>query len=124
MSEKKNPIRVARRIARFAAALLAILILVGVACVKPEPTRKPKDRTPRPRQGQAKSTSAPAAEEPFVAADSIPGRIHIVQRGDTLWSLAERYYGSGKHLHKIRLANRNRLFDPKDLPVGMKLIIP
>jgi len=51
------------------------------------------------------------------------GKTHVVEPGDTLHSLAERYYGHGKLYGKILAANRNRLEDPNNLPVGMKLII-
>lgn len=60
----------------------------------------------------------------YVQPGEVPGRVHIVERGDTLYSLAMRYYGSGQQYNRILVANRNRLKDPRNLPVGMKLIIP
>lgn len=60
----------------------------------------------------------------LVRPGEIPGRVHIVERGDTLYSLASRYYGNGQQYNRILVANRNRLKDPRNLPVGMKLIIP
>lgn len=60
----------------------------------------------------------------YVRPGEVPGRVHIVERGDTLYSLAMRYYGSGQQYNRILIANRNRLKDPRNLPVGMKLIIP
>lgn len=47
-----------------------------------------------------------------------------MQANETLWSLAELYYGNSKHWRKISVANRKRVTDPTNLPVGMKLIIP
>ncbi|QOJ03541.1 MAG: LysM peptidoglycan-binding domain-containing protein [Planctomycetia bacterium] len=60
----------------------------------------------------------------YVQPGEVPGRVHIVEPGDTLYSLAVRYYGSGLKYNRILVANRNRLKDPRNLPVGMKLIIP
>lgn len=64
---------------------------------------------------------APPAEAP--PPDSSI-RVYHVQRGDTLWSLAKRFYGDSKHWRRILAANRNRVPDPRNLPVGIKLIIP
>jgi len=55
---------------------------------------------------------------------ALPGRVHCVQPGETLFSITRQYYGDTKHWRKILLANRNRLEDPDNLRVGMKLIIP
>lgn len=78
--------------------------------------------TTQPAVVQAKSSEAELADETDMG--DAPCRIHYVQPSDTLWSLAERYYGHGKHWRKILAANRNRLSDSTELPVGMKLIIP
>jgi nucleoid-associated protein YgaU len=54
----------------------------------------------------------------------MPVRTHTVKRGDTLWSLAQKYYGNGREWRRIYSANRNRINDPNQLPAGIKLIIP
>ena len=65
------------------------------------------------------------ARSPEPPPPVIPGvRTHVVQRGETLWGLSQKYYGSGKEWSRIYTANRNRIQDPKDLPAGTKLIIP
>lgn len=62
--------------------------------------------------------------ETFIEAAQTPGRIHVVQQNETLYSLAQKYYGNGQQYTRIYYANRNRLSNPKNLIVGMKLIIP
>jgi len=47
-----------------------------------------------------------------------------VKRGDTLWKIAENYYGDGSLYMKIFEANRDLLKDPNLIQVGQKLRIP
>lgn len=50
--------------------------------------------------------------------------VHELKPGETLFSLARKYYGDQRQWRRIYQANRNRILDPQKLPVGMKLIIP
>ena len=65
--------------------------------------------------------TAPAAPAPRRHAG---GRVHTVQPGDTLYSLAGRYYDSGRQWPRIHQANQARIANPNRLQIGMKLIIP
>ncbi len=65
--------------------------------------------------GRPSSNSAPAT--------SIP-RTHVVQRGDTLSSIAYQYLGSATRFEEIYAANRDRLRDANDLRIGQQLTIP
>ena len=47
---------------------------------------------------------------------------HTIQKGDSFWKLAQRYYGSGARFQDIARANPD--MDPKKLQVGQTLIIP
>ena len=49
---------------------------------------------------------------------------HEVKKGDTLWKIAETYYGAGSLCTKIFEANRDTLKDPNLIKVGQKLRIP
>jgi nucleoid-associated protein YgaU len=49
---------------------------------------------------------------------------HRIVDGDTLTTLAERYLGSASRAGEIFAANRDVLFDPKLLPIGIELKIP
>lgn len=52
------------------------------------------------------------------------GRRHVVAEGDTLFSLAVRYYGDPNKFVLIYRANRDALKEPDKLPPGVVLSIP
>ena len=52
------------------------------------------------------------------------GQVYTVQKGDSLYELARRFYNDQSRWREIWEANKNRLADPDKLQVGMKLIIP
>jgi nucleoid-associated protein YgaU len=49
---------------------------------------------------------------------------HEVKKGETLWKIAEQYYGDGNLYQKIFAANRDILKDPNRINIGQKLRIP
>lgn len=51
-------------------------------------------------------------------------RTYTVQKGDTLWSIANKLYGNGAQYPKIFEANTNILSNPNIVHVGQVLIIP
>jgi nucleoid-associated protein YgaU len=51
-------------------------------------------------------------------------RTYLVQKGDTLQSLALRYYGTRSAWEKIYQANRSGLPSKDQLKVGQQLMIP
>lgn len=106
-----------------AASWLGMLPLLGAlawaACAGPEEPPKPAPTPTRPANRE------PPAEIEYVdPGTSLPGRVHVVRRNETLYSLSLQYYGDAGQWRRIWAANKRRLADPKDLPVGMKLIIP
>lgn len=52
------------------------------------------------------------------------GPQHVVQRGETLWSIADLRLGSGNRWREIYDLNRNRVSDPTLLPEGTVLALP
>ncbi len=52
------------------------------------------------------------------------GRTHVVSKGDTLYSLARRYYNDQRRWRDIYEANRSSLPDPNMIRVGQTLVIP
>ncbi|MGD0624950.1 MAG: LysM peptidoglycan-binding domain-containing protein [Thermodesulfobacteriota bacterium] len=62
------------------------------------------------------------AEEKMDALDAT--QWHEVKKGETLWKIAETYYGDGSLYTKIFEANRDTLKDPNLIKVGQKLRIP
>ena len=49
---------------------------------------------------------------------------HMVAKGDTLFSLARRYYSDQRRWKDIWEANRNTVPDPNVIRVGQELVIP
>lgn len=49
---------------------------------------------------------------------------HVVQKGDTLWAIAKRYYGNGSQYPKIFNANKGIIKNPNLIYPGQKLVIP
>lgn len=63
------------------------------------------------------------------AAGSSPGagaarRVHVVQQGDTLEKIAQKYYGAPERWSRIYAANNDLLRDGRPLKPGMELEIP
>lgn len=52
------------------------------------------------------------------------GRTYIVQSGDTLGKISQRFYGTSRNYMKIYNANRDKMSSPGNLEVGEELIIP
>ncbi len=48
--------------------------------------------------------------------------IHVVQIGDSLWEVAERYYDSGYNW--VDIAEENNLLNANQIEVGQELVIP
>ncbi len=81
--------------------------------LEPE-TEEPEVSEPKAEEGQAPE---PETEEP-------EARIHVVEKGDSLWRIAEKFYGDGTRWNEIYQANKDRIKDPKVIRRGQKLRIP
>jgi LysM repeat protein len=61
-------------------------------------------------------------------ADSVkpasPAQVYVVQAGDTLWSIAQRFYGNPLMWPHIYNANQSQIQDPNEIYQGQKLTIP
>jgi tetratricopeptide (TPR) repeat protein len=74
---------------------------------------------------QTHAAAVPAeAATPVTPAASGETHTHVVQKGDTLQSLALRYYGTRSSWEKIFAANRTILPSKDQLKVGQQLVIP
>lgn len=67
---------------------------------------------------------ATSGTAPVAAQQPTQARTHEVAPGQTLWSLAQRYYENGHLWRRILEANRDRVQDPDVLPTGLVLTIP
>lgn len=54
---------------------------------------------------------------------ALPGT-YVVRKGDSLWSIAERFYGDGEMHLNIQRANKGRLADPDVIEPCQKLRLP
>ncbi len=83
------------------------------------------DPGPEPRNYQPAPQPEPVQPEPRPKPQPEPRprrRYHVIQSGETLWKLAEKYYGQG-HLH-TRILSANPGVSPSQLSVGQSLLIP
>ncbi len=72
-----------------------------------------------------KRTAAPTGTRILSARTPAPGEEYYdVQRGDTLCSIARKFYDAPSAWKKIVEANSDVLKDPKGLRPNMRLIIP
>ena len=87
---------------------------------QPEPRKsKPAKPEPAPRKQQ----HAPAEVAPAPPADTtVATQQHTVARGETLYSIARKYYGSDKYVNVI--IRHNRIKNPNNIETGTTLQIP
>jgi len=126
-----------------ANGLVTVLVcLVGFGCTQDKtksPTAEPQQEPAQleslapVESGEAEVAEEPALSEPTgqplpedsYAPEAPPQpRIHIVQPKDTLYGLARKYYHDERQWRRIWQANKQRVPNPDQIQVGMKLIIP
>jgi nucleoid-associated protein YgaU len=76
------------------------------------------------RRAASTDTEDTMADDKNPAADNPYTQTHVVQSGDTLSKIAEKYYGDASLYTKIFQANRDLLSDPNKIRPGQKLRIP
>jgi nucleoid-associated protein YgaU len=76
------------------------------------------------RRVASTETEDTMADDKNPAADNPYTQTHVVQSGDTLSKIAEKYYGDASLYTKIFQANRDLLSDPNKIRPGQKLRIP
>lgn len=85
----------------------------------------PAPRTPAPASVRAAPTTQKASPPAAPAAQPAAGnRRHTVQPGDTLFKIAQQYYGNRARWRDIYAANRGVMKSETDLKAGMQLRIP
>ena len=77
----------------------------------------------KPASALRKQQSAPAEVAPAPQADTtVATQPHTVARGETLYSIARKYYGSDKYVNVI--IRHNRIKNPNNIEKGTTLQIP
>ncbi|MEE9212130.1 MAG: LysM peptidoglycan-binding domain-containing protein [Phycisphaeraceae bacterium] len=74
--------------------------------------------------GATASAATPAAKPQRQTTAAAQSNTYTVQRGDTLYGIAQRLLGDGEQWSTIYEANRDTLDSPHDLEVGQTLRIP
>ncbi len=96
----------------------------------PEPDSSPKaGELPAMEAPQERKTieeqEASAEPKPESPSDPEPNEesTYTIQKGDTLWSIAESHYGDGSRWKDILEANPE-IEDPKNLREGQEIVLP
>lgn len=93
-----------------------------IAAADPVPVPVPVPPPVAPPTRPTPPTQPPAQTSPTTTNTAY--RRHVVVKGDTLFSLAQRYYGNRSRWRDIYAANRNVLPNESALTIGMELRIP
>jgi len=90
----------------------------GPEAARPEAAKPPAPGVPVPKKpGETKPNETLPGFKPTAGVKK-----HVISKGDTLWGLAEFYYGDGR-LHK-RILAANPGLDENKLIVGREIVIP
>lgn len=90
----------------------------------PAPAATVAATAPAPAPGIIMAAAPMTLTTESSSAESSHVRLYVVQKGDTLQSLALRYYGTRAGWEKIYQANRSGLPSKDQLKVGQQLVIP
>lgn len=98
-----------------------------VATLSPPALQQPAlvERSPiSPAPFEPAPTLAPPTRPGATLPATTGARLHTVVKGDTLYNLAQRYYGDRSRWRDIFTANRTRMRSENDLQIGMEILIP
>src|SRR5688572_26681226 len=107
---------------------VGLTITVAVLFFRKEAATVPPAMVPAPAQSAPKEVAALTGQRergvPARTVSRSSARTHVVAQGDTLFSLAEKYYRNKGRFVDIYEANRDVLSSPDQLRAGMELTIP
>jgi len=89
-----------------------------------QPTPAPQPLVPTVSLNRPNTQVQTSAPRPTAPVSVVGGRKHTVSKGDTLFSLAQRYYNNKSRWRDIYAANRDVMKSQNDLKIGMELKIP
>ena len=113
----------------FTWMVVTVMALGALGCAAKREEELPQI-DPAEFEAPAPTTATPTVEveTPGAAVPAVPaqtaGETYAMQRGDTLYSLATRFYGDGKLWTRIAEANRDKFRDVTAIPLGTILVIP
>ena len=92
--------------------------------VLPEEAKKPAVKEDKTAKTDAKAEAKDQKAEKKPAADAVDGKLYVVKDGDTLGSIAQKFYGRASMSDVISRANSKVIKHSDRLQVGMRLVIP
>jgi len=92
------------------------------ADARPVPAETVPSAQPQPETPERTDDGLSACARPHAQAGAVTAVRHTVRRGETLYQIAERYYGRGEGWPQIAAANDIRR--PADLRVGEVILVP
>ena len=104
----------AGKLAEQAARITPALAVAGALLGMPSHVKPPPPRSTPVERVELDSSVKPAS----------PAKVYVVQAGDSLWSIAQQFYGNGLMWSHIYYANQSRIHDPNLIYQGQKLTIP
>ena len=90
----------------------------------PDEIRDALEELQEEAEAEAPESEVEEPEPPEAEAEEPEARIHVVEKGDSLWKIAEKHYGDGTRWKEIYRANKDRIKDPDVIRRGQKLRIP
>ena len=111
--ERSRPSQ-AGKLAGQAARITPALAVAGAMLGMPSHVKPPAASTTPVERVELDSSVKPAS----------PAKVYVVQAGDSLWSIAQQFYGNPLMWSHIYYANQSQIHDPNLIYQGQKLTIP
>jgi nucleoid-associated protein YgaU len=77
-----------------------------------------------PPSQRAQSTGFNVPQPAAPANDPQDEKLHVVQQGETYWSISRQQYGAGRYFQALAEYNKPRISDQQALKPGMKVLVP
>src|SRR6516162_5194154 len=104
----------AGKLAKQAARITPALAVAGAMLGMPSHVKPPAASTTPVERVELDSSVKPAS----------PAEVYVVHAGDSLWSIAQQFYGNPLMWSHIYYANQSQIHDPNLIYQGQKLTIP
>ncbi|WP_022925937.1 LysM peptidoglycan-binding domain-containing protein [Serinicoccus marinus] len=98
--------------------------LSGAAFTRPLLTVEVFWPSPRDGDGEMHTQTVQVVHGPQVVPGYAVYQEHTVVAGDTLWGIADHYYGDGSLYHRLVTANPGTITDPDVISVGQVVRVP
>jgi nucleoid-associated protein YgaU len=104
----------AGKLTKQASTIAPAIAVAGALFGMPHHIKPPAPKTTPVERVELASSVKPAS----------PAQVYVVQDGDSLWTIAQHFYGNPLMWSHIYYANESQIHDPNDIYPGQKLTIP